>query len=98
MTTYIVLSSFADRAFRGRKDSIDRAHAVREMAQKMGSCVRHIYWTTGGHDVVALLDAPDEEWVAKFALALGHTDNVRTQILSVQREELKGAPCAAGAD
>ncbi|MGE5095873.1 MAG: GYD domain-containing protein [Betaproteobacteria bacterium] len=90
MATYIVLSNFAGAGFRGRMDSVARAQAVRDMARNIGSCVRHIYWTTGSHDVVAVVDAPDAEWVAAATLALGRAGHVRTQVLQVQRDELAG--------
>ena len=56
---------------------------------KYGVSLRQIYWTVGAHDLVGILEAPDEEAVSAFALELGATGSVRTTMLrAYEREEM----------
>jgi uncharacterized protein with GYD domain len=57
-----------------------RAEASKELARKVGVEIKEIYLTSGDNDILLILDAPDGDNVAKFALALGALGNVRTRI------------------
>ena len=81
MATYITLSNFTDQGIRNVKDSTKRADAVKEAAGKFGAKMTQIYWTLGTHDVVAVIEAPDDMSATAFALAIGMAGNVRTQTL-----------------
>ena len=81
MGTYIALSSFTDQGIRSVKDTTKRADAVQEAAKKFGAKMTQIYWTLGTHDVVAVIEAPDDMSATAFALAIGMAGNVRTQTL-----------------
>ena len=91
MATYIMLNHFTEQGMRAIRDTTSRAEAVRETARRMGVTVRDIYGTMGQYDSVALFEAPDEETITAFALALGQAGNIRTQILrAFNRDEMKG--------
>jgi len=45
----------------------------------VGIEIKQIYLTAGDSDLVAFVDSPSGENVAKFALALGSAGNVRTR-------------------
>ena len=47
----------------------------------------HFFLTIGAHDMVAMLEAPDDESAAKFSLALGSTGSVRTTTLKAFSED-----------
>lgn len=81
MRTYIALSSFTDQGIRNVKDSTKRAQAVQDAAKKFGANMTQIYWTLGHYDLVAIIEAPDDESATAFALAIGAAGNVRTQTL-----------------
>jgi len=52
--------------------------------------VKDIYWTLGSYDLVAILDAPNEETAMVLLLATGSMGNVRTQTLKAfSSEEMK---------
>ena len=51
------------------------------LAKKFGSTVTATYWTIGHYDVVAMIDAPDDQAVTGLLLSLGAAGNVRTQTL-----------------
>jgi uncharacterized protein with GYD domain len=91
MATYIALSNFTDQGIRNVKDSTKRADAVKELATKFGANMTHIYWTLGQHDVVSIIEAPDDTSATAFALAIGAAGNVRTQTLrAFSKEEMNG--------
>jgi uncharacterized protein with GYD domain len=81
MATYIALSNFTDQGIRNVKDSTKRADAVKDAAGKFGARLTQIYWTLGKHDLVAVIEAPDDASATAFALAIGTAGNVRTQTL-----------------
>lgn len=89
MATYIALSSFTDQGVRSVKDTVKRADAVQEAAGKFGAKMTQIFWTQGAYDVVAIIDAPDDQSATAFALAIGMSGNIRTQTLrAFSRDEM----------
>ena len=56
-----------------------RAEASKELARKVGVEIKEVYLTSGDNDLVIIVDAPNGDNVAKFALALGALGNVRTR-------------------
>ena len=70
MPTIIVSLNWRDQGIRAIKDGAKRAKAAREMAKKLGIDLKEIYLTTGDSDLLAILDTPNGDNVAKFALAL----------------------------
>ena len=51
------------------------------MAKKFGCEVKEFYLTIGAYDSLFLLEAPDDEAVAKYLLSLGSGGNIRTTTL-----------------
>lgn len=91
MATYIALSNFTDQGVRSVKDTVKRADAVQEAAGKVGAKMTQIFWTQGAYDVVAIIDAPDDQSATAFALAIGMAGNIRTQTLrAFSRDEMSG--------
>jgi uncharacterized protein with GYD domain len=91
MGTYIALSSFTDQGVRSIKDTTKRADAVKEAAKKFGANMTQIYWTLGKYDLVAIIEAPDDESATAFALAIAAAGNVRMQTLrAFSRDEMNG--------
>ena len=53
--------------------------------------MNQIYWTLGQYDVVAIVDAPNDESATAFALAIGAAGNVRGQTLrAFSKDEMDG--------
>jgi uncharacterized protein with GYD domain len=91
MATYIALSNFTDQGIRSVKDTTQRADAAKEAAGRFGAKMTQIYWTQGAYDIVAVIDAPDDESATTFALALGMAGNIRTQTLrAFSKDEMNG--------
>ncbi len=79
MPTFICSLNFTDQGIRGVKDAPKRAQAARELARKVGAEIKQVYLTTGDHDLLVIVEAPNGDNVAKFALALGAAGNVHTR-------------------
>ncbi len=91
MPTYIVLSSFTDQGIRSVKDTTKRAEAVKAAAKKFGASMNQIYWTLGQYDLVAIVEAPDDESATAFGLAIGAAGNIRGQTLrAFSKNEMDG--------
>ena len=90
MPTYVFLLNWTDQGIRNVKDTLNRSDRAAEVAEKYGARFEQIYWTVGPYDVVAVLEAPDEETAA--ALLLGSSaGNLRsTTLRAYDREEMKG--------
>ncbi len=81
MANYIILANFTDQGIRNVKETTERADAVRSMAEKVGATIKDIYWTLGSYDIVAILEAPDDESATAIGLSIGTLGNIRTQTL-----------------
>lgn len=91
MATYIALMNFTDQGVRNVKDTTSRADAAKEAAKKFGVNMTNIYWTLGQYDLVALLEAKNDESVTAFGLALCTAGNLHLQTLrAFSKEEMDG--------
>ena len=79
MATYIVLGNFTDQGRTAGNIPQRRARA-HELAKGLGVSFT-AYVTMGRYDVVWVVDAPNDESVAKLALSLGAAGNVTTQTM-----------------
>ena len=87
MSTYIMLADFTDQGIRNIKESPKRANAARDLAGACGAEMKDLFLTLGDHDFVVMVEAPNDEAVAKFALKLGALGNIRTKTLKAFSEQ-----------
>ena len=86
--TYVSLMNFTDQGISNVKESPQRADSAAELAQKHGGSVQ-LYWTVGPYDLVAILEAPDDESATAFLLEAASLGNVRsTTLRAYDREEM----------
>jgi uncharacterized protein with GYD domain len=76
---FIVSLNWTEQGIRGIKEAPKRAQNARDLAKKMGIEIKEIYLTSGDSDLVAILDSPNGDNVAKFALAIGSQGSVRSR-------------------
>src|SRR5437667_9992513 len=81
MSHYVILVNFTDRGIKNVKDSPKRAEAFRSAVEKKGGKVSNLYYTLGKHDIVAIVEAPNDEAIASVLYATGSLGNVRTRTL-----------------
>ena len=79
MPTYVSLASITDQGVRTMKDLSQRLQNAEQMFKQMGGTLREVYLIMGQYDYVVIADAPDDETMARIALAVAGQGNVRTQ-------------------
>ena len=79
MPTFMVSMNFTDQGIGTIKDAPKRVKGARDLAKKLGIEIKQIYLTAGDSDLVAFVEAPMGDNIAKFALALGSKGNVHTR-------------------
>jgi uncharacterized protein with GYD domain len=97
MATYVVLIDWTEQGIGNFKDTVDRYEAAQSQFEGMGVTFRDTYWTLGSHDIVGILDAPDDETLAAALLTLGSQGNIRTTTLrAFSADEMRGVIGKAG--
>ena len=81
MPTYISLLRFTQQGIEKIKDGPGRLDSARKAYEAMGARVKDFYLVLGQYDAVVVSEAPNDEVVAKLALALGSRGNVRSETL-----------------
>ena len=81
MPNYILLVNLTDQGVRGVKDIPKRQAKSREMVKKLGIVRKQVFMTFGPYDFIHILEAPDDQAIAKYVLALNAIGNVRTTTL-----------------
>ena len=76
---FIMSMNWTEKGISAIRDWPKRANDAREYAKKVGVEIKAVYLTTGDYDLVAILDAPNGDNVARFALGVGAHGNVRTR-------------------
>ncbi|BAL25080.1 GYD domain-containing protein [Azoarcus sp. KH32C] len=87
MAKYVVLLNWTEQGVRNVKDTVKRAAAARHAFEAFGVRMTDISWTLGQYDVVATLEAPDDEAATRAGLALGMQGNVRSTTLRAFTEK-----------
>ena len=78
MPTFICLLNWTDQGAKTAKDAGKRYQASKALAEKLGGKLVSSYITTGPYDVIATLDLPEGQAMAKFAVALSASGNARS--------------------
>ena len=81
MPHYIMLVNLTDQGVRGVKEIPNRQDKSRATAKQFGVERKTVWMTFGPYDFVHLYEAPNDEAMAKFVLALGSIGNVRTTVM-----------------
>jgi uncharacterized protein with GYD domain len=90
MPAYVALIDWTDQGVRNFQDTVDRYDAAQTAFENLGVRFTDVRWTLGTHDIVATVDAPDDETLAAALLAIGSQGNIRTTTLrAFTREEMQ---------
>jgi uncharacterized protein with GYD domain len=87
MPLYISLVYFTEQGLATIEGSPDRLEAAKAQLKGMGGEIKAFYLTLGRYNAVAVVEAPDDESIAKFSLATGRSGNVRTEVLRAFDED-----------
>lgn len=81
MAKYVVLINFTDQGIRTISESVRRARNTSGTFERYGVKRLQQYWTMGNHDLVTVMEAPDDQTLMRAMLAVGQMGNVRTTSL-----------------
>ncbi len=87
MATYVILLNWTEDGIEDIRESPNRLDEARHSFEEAGAKLGPFYMTFGSHDMVAIAEAPDDETIAKLALALASKGSVRTETLKAFSEE-----------
>jgi uncharacterized protein with GYD domain len=85
MAYYILLLKWTEQGIKNIKNSPKRAAAARKEVEKIGGKIT-FYYTFGKYDIVAVLEAPDDEAAMKLGLSFGALGNVRVTTMKAFSE------------
>ena len=86
MPTYITLLKYTQQGVSKVKDSPKRLDAGRKAFKKMGVEIKDTYLLMGRYDLLCVVEAPDDDSVAKAMLSLGSQGNVQTETMRAWNE------------
>jgi len=86
MATYLGLFKFTQKGAESLKESPGRIDAARQLAKSLGGDLKEVYLAMGQFDLVAFIEAPNDEVVAKVLLATAQRGTVSTQTIRLFSE------------
>jgi uncharacterized protein with GYD domain len=78
MPTYVVLYNFTDDGAKNIKGTVQRTRETRKANEDRGFTIRSLHWTMGPYDLVAIVDAPDEQALMAGLLNIAGAGNARS--------------------
>ena len=81
MARYVVILDWTEKGVASFQESVTRYESSQEQFQQFGVSFQDVYWTLGEHDIVSIVEAPDDESLAAALLQLGSGGNVRTHTM-----------------
>jgi uncharacterized protein with GYD domain len=82
MPTYLMLAKLTPEGVQTIKNSPSRIREVNREIEQLGATVTAQWATLGRFDFVNVVDAPDEQTIARVSLELGARGTVRYETLS----------------
>ena len=82
MATYIMLSTLTDEGAKTIKERPGRIKEVNQEIEALGVKVKAQYAVLGQYDFVNIVEAPDNETVARVSIELGSRGSVKIQTLA----------------
>jgi uncharacterized protein with GYD domain len=82
MPTYIMLATLTPEGVQTVKNNPQRIKEVNNEVEQLGATVK-AQWATLGHvDFISVIEAPDEQTIAKVSLELGSRGTARYETLA----------------
>jgi uncharacterized protein with GYD domain len=90
MPRFVSLIDWTEQGIANFRDTVDRYEAAEQQFEQLGVRLIDVYWTLGEHDIVAVLEAPDDETATAALLAVGSQGNIRTKTMrAFSRDEMR---------
>jgi uncharacterized protein with GYD domain len=97
VATYVLLVDWTEKGVQDFTGTVDRLEAAQKQFRPMGVEFVDTYWTLGAHDMVSIVEAPDDQTLAAAMLRTAGLGNIRTTTMRAFRaEEMKSVIGKAG--
>jgi len=87
MPTYITLARWTQQGIEKIKESPARLDAFKQAVKSAGGTVKNFYMVTGQYDMVIVSEAPNDDAIAKVALATGSKGSTRSETVRAFTED-----------
>jgi uncharacterized protein with GYD domain len=87
MPTYISLINYTEKGIANVKESPERLEKAKAAVKAVGGEFKAFYLTMGRYDIVAVIEAPNDEVYAATMLAIGAAGAIRSETLKAFTEE-----------
>lgn len=87
MATYVTLVNYTKQGIMNIKESPARLDAAKAAFKAFGAEMTQFYLAMGRYDIIIVTEAPNDEAVAKAALAIGSRGAVKTETFRVFNED-----------
>jgi uncharacterized protein with GYD domain len=87
MAKYILLANWTDQGIRNIKDSAKRLDTGLALAKQQGCVYENFFMTMGSFDMISVIEAPDDETLAKHVLTVAAGGNLRTVTMKAFPED-----------
>lgn len=81
MPAYVVLYKFTDEGAKNIKETVKRTRETRAANEQRGFKLLSLHWTQGQYDLVAVVEAPDEQAMMAGLLNVAGAGNARSETL-----------------
>jgi uncharacterized protein with GYD domain len=90
MPRFVSLLDWTQQGAANFQETVDRYEAAEQQFEQLGVRFVDVYWTLGEHDIVAVVEAPDDETATASLLAIGAQGNIRTKTMrAFSRDEMR---------
>ena len=90
MPRFVSLIDWTEQGVANFKETVDRYEAAEQQFEQLGVRFVDVYWTLGEHDIVVVLEAPDDESATAALLATSSQGNIRTKTMrAFSRDEMR---------
>ena len=81
MQTYVVLVNWTEKGITNVRNTEKRLSEGIKETKNFGVKITNVYWTLGGYDMVAIMEAPDDESITAHLLHICSEGFIRTTTL-----------------
>lgn len=90
MPRYVTLVNWTPEGISDFKETVDRHEANEQRIAEVGARFVDAYWTLGDHDLVIVIEAPDDESATAALLMVGSAGKIRTKTMrAFTRDEMR---------
>lgn len=87
MPTYMTLFHWTQKGIENAKDSPSRLDKARKLVESAGGKMHAFYMTMGQYDGAVIVEAPNDEAVAKVMLTIGGQGGIRSETFRAFTED-----------